>query len=338
MAIENYAGGYGQSYVPQYTSRTASQQRFCGNNTHSETVAPETHEGAGSGIGAVGYTLLGGGAGAVAGYYLMGNPISEGENGLKVNERFYKAYDTAIIEGEISKAIKTAEVEALQASGIASHEELNALKKLAAAESLESLPEEVKNALPKEVTTPDQAKNLVTKAEGELTKIDKSTIAKATKESYERTYYTITEHLKYSQNYEKAGNELAKLADDIKPNELKEFITKNKELFNLKGEEAAVTAEIEYLSNLGKDELIKYVDNEKWYHSNGLLETDRTILSNVSKESKSLIADAPETLKNAFKNFKWSQAKQFGLWGAATAFGAYALASLFGVGSSNNKA
>lgn len=333
MAIENYAGNYGYNYAPQYTPRTQYQRGAAPQFGNGEGY--DSYQSSGGGVvGGATYTALGAGAGGAAGYFLMGNPISEGENGLKVNERFYKALDNAIIEEKVSTAIKSAETEALNAVNIANHEEYNALKKLANAQNLDALPDEVKNALPKDVTTPDAAKELVTKAEAELAKVDKTTIAKSTKEAYIAEYYTNSESLNLAKNFEKAETELAKLADDVKPNELKEFISKNKELFGIKGEEAAVTAEIERLSNLGKADLLKYIGDKKAVQQKLLAETDKTILSNINKESKALIEEAPDVLKNAFKEFKWSQAKRFGLWGGATALGAYLISSLF---SSGNK-
>lgn len=337
MSVENSVGNYGQNYNYQYAAPRVQYRRNVANPNFGNGSEADTYQSSGGGLmnGLI-YTGLGAGAGGAAGYYLMGNPISEGENGLKVNEKFYQSLDNAMLEEKIGKAVNAAELEKLQSVNIASKEEFEALKKLAKAEGLEKLPDEVKNALPKEITTPQAAQELVTKAEAEIAKIDKSAIAKTTKETFLKNG-TYKEILETTKKFEKLDTEIAKLADDIKPNELKEFITKNKELFNIKGEEAAVTAEIERLSQLGKKELLENVKNLNDTWKNALKYLDETVLAHVNQETKSLAAEAPEFLKNAFKEFKWSQAKQFGLWGAATALGAYVISSLFG-SSGNNKA
>ena len=334
MSSENWNAAYSaQSYVPQYTPR--AQYRAIANSPQfTSTNETDTFESSGSRVGSgLLYTAGGAGAGAAAGYWLLGNPISETEEGLKVNEKFYKSIDNAMLERDISDALKAAELEKLKAQQINSKEEFEALKKLANAESLEKLPDEVKNGLPKNVTTPEAARELVQKAEAEIAKIDKSAIVKNTKEAFSKQV-NYNEILQSSKNFEKLEAEIGKLADDIKPSELKEFITKNKNLFNIKGEDSVVAAEIERLSKLGKAELLKKVKEAGTCEKEVLKMLDDAILTTVSKETKSFIAEAPELIKNAAKEFKWSQAKQYGLWGAGIAFGAYLISSLF---SSGNK-
>ena len=105
MSVENLGAYYGQGYAPQYVQRVPYQARM-GNPYFGQTEADsfEYSEGGGLGSGLM-YAGLGAGAGAGLGYFMFGNPVSEGEEGLKVNERFYQSIDNAELQAELSKKI-----------------------------------------------------------------------------------------------------------------------------------------------------------------------------------------------------------------------------------------
>lgn len=326
-----------QVYAPQYAQRVQYARRPVQPQFgQGEADSFEHSSGGGLGKGLL-YTGLGTFGAGATGYFLNGNPISESEGNLKINEKFYTALDNAMLESKITKAISAAELKAIKDAGISSKEELEALKKLAAAENIESLSEEAKKALPKNITTPEAANNLVQKAETALKDLDKNSIATKAKE----TYLKETKEIKYSdlpnkiKNLTSVEEGLKALKDDVKPDELKNFITDNKELFGIKGDEAAVTSKIEEMSKLGKKDLLKMVTEAKLDNQKALEYVDKSITKHISKETKALAEGAPEYLKNAFKEFKWSQAKTMGMWGAATGFGLYLLSSIFG-GSSKS--
>ena len=184
----------------------------------------------------------------------------------------------------------------------------------------------MKKALPKGVTTPDAASKLVQKAEGEMTKIDKAGIAKGIHEKT-GSIKNLTDKIKNLTSVEEG---LKALPDNVTKEELKKYISDNRELFGIKGEESKVTQEIEELSKLSKKELLEKVTNRKVNLQKIVDNANKNITKNINKETKALIEEAPEYLKKAFKEFKWSQAKSYGLWGAGLAAGAYFISSLFG--------
>ena len=328
MSVDGIGNGNNVRYVPQSSQRVAYANQGAMINPNLNQVENDSFER--SGGGGLGTTLtyagLGGVGGGALGYFFNGNPITEAEGNLQVNEKFYHAYDNAILEGEITNAISKAELDAIKKAGVTSKEELDALRKLAAAENLEALPEEVKKALPKGVTTPDAASKLVQKAEGEMTKIDKAGIAKGIHEKT-GSIKNLTDKIKNLTSVEEG---LKALPDNVTKEELKKYISDNRELFGIKGEESKVTQEIEELSKLSKKELLEKVTNRKVNLQKIVDNANKNITKNINKETKALIEEAPEYLKKAFKEFKWSQAKSYGLWGAGLAAGAYFISSLFG--------
>ena len=327
MTVDVNGNYNAQAYAPQYSQRVQySRKSSAPQFGQSEPDSFEHTGGFSLGKGLMYGTVGAVGAGA-AGYFLNGNPITETDGKIQVNEKFYQAYDNAIVEREVTETIKTAETEAIQKVGVASREELEALKKLAAAENLEALPEEVKKALPKNITTPEAAKELVQKAEAEIGKIDKTAIVKTVKENLANTSSkAIMNDIKNLTSFEEG---LKNLPKEVTPEELKKFVMENRELIGIKGEEAEITKEIEEVCKKGREALLKEVQEGKVDKQAILNEANETILKNVNKETKSLIEGAPDYLKNAFKEFKWSQAKKLGLWGAGIAAGTYFISSLF---------
>ena len=338
MSVDGLGNGNNVRYVPQNTQRVVYANQSAMINPNLNQVENDTFEhSSGGGLGTtLSYAGLGGVGGGALGYFFNGNPVTEAEGKLKVNGKFYKALDNAMIENEITKAISKAELDAIKATGLKSKEELEALRKLAAVENIEALSEDVRKALPKDVTTPGIAKILVEKTDAEIAKIDRVNVATTAKEAYLKE----TKGIAYSElpnrikNFTTIEEGLKALKDDVKPEELKKFISDNRELFGIKGEEAEVTKQIEELSKLGKKGLLEEVTRSKNATQEVLNSVNKNITKNVNKETRALIEEAPEYLKKAFKEFKWSQAKSYGKWGAGLAAGAYFISSLFG-GSKN---
>ncbi len=322
----------GQYYNQQSAQRIAYSNRSRNNPSFKQAQESDSFERSDRG-GGLGRTLmyvgLGGAGGAALGYYFNGNPITEAEGKLNVNEKFYPAYDNAIMESKITKAISDAELNAIKEAGINSKEELEALRKLAAAENIEALSQDVRKALPKNITTPEAASKLVQEAEAEIAKIDKSAIAKGISEKT-GSIKALTDKIKNLTSFEEG---LKTLPDNPKSEELKKFITDNKELLGIKGDEATVTREIEEYSKLGKNGLLNKIAGMKKNTTSIVENVNGKIIENIDGETKALKKESPEYLKNAFKNFKWSQAKTYGLWGAGLAAATYFISSLFSNGN-----
>ncbi len=307
-------------YTPTYLSSGTS---FRGE------LENDTYESNGSGLvtGTL-ITATGAGAGAAAGYYLYGNPISKGEKGkLEVNQKLYEAYDNASKQAKITDAIEEAKLEKMKAQGITSKDQYEAVKKAMNAESFDALDAETKAKLPASVTNKAQAKAIIDVIDEDIAKIDAKAIAeKVTKEFTDSKKALAAQ----ADNWKTLQEEVKKLGKSATPEDIKKFVTDNKELFGIKGEEAAVTTEIDRLSAMSKKDLAKYIKEQGTACEAEISNFNKEILKHVKKDSKVLADSASDVLKNAFKEFQWSQVKRLGLIGAGVGAGVAIITSLFG--------
>ena len=120
MSVDGIGNGNNVRYVPQSSQRVAYANQGAMINPNLNQVENDSFER--SGGGGLGTTLtyagLGGVGGGALGYFFNGNPITEAEGNLQVNEKFYHAYDNAILEGEITNAISKAELDAIKKAGV----------------------------------------------------------------------------------------------------------------------------------------------------------------------------------------------------------------------------
>ncbi len=288
----------------------------------------DTYESSGSGVAAgAAITTVGAGAGAAAGYYLYGNPIKNGDKGLEVNTKLYEAYDNATKQAQITKAIEDAKLEKIKAQGVTSKDQYEAIKKAMNAESFEALDAETKAKLPASVTNKAQAKAIVDVVEEDIAKINAKEIAEKVSKEFTNSKKAL---LSQAENWKTLQEEVKKLGKTATSEEIKTFVTENKELFGIKGEEATVTAEVERLSAMSKKDLTNYVKEQGAACEAEIKSFNKEVLKHVKKDSKVLSDNAPDVFKNAFKEFQWSQVKRLGLIGAGVGLGAAIVTSFFG--------
>ena len=340
--------------VPGMTETTGSPA-FRG---HQETDTFEKSGGIGLAEGAA-ITVAGAGAGAASGYFLLGNPIKNHENKI-LNPAFYQTIDKADIEKKIKTTIEaTKQTKGYNLAQLASVEKFDDLS--------DEVKQFLKaNGLDKK--TPAEAKALLEQAGKKVEDYNLDNIAKKVRENFKGAAYhsnvlakanatkelaplsADTESIKklFLQNKELYGltgteEEIAKQIDDIITNgrkkvalagintteELKNFVTQNKEFFGIKGSEEEVAKQIDELVAKGKNGVIDEAATIVSKSENYVKVKNQNIFSHIDAKGK-LAEDAPESIKQLFKDFKWQQAKKFGKWGAAIAGGVAVLAAMFG--------
>ena len=177
-AIRQQAAAYG--YANPAFGRAIDSDRF----EHSS----------GPGLGtAVTLAGVGGAAGAGAGYYLLSNPLEKAEDGTyKLKEGFLKSYDEVKLNEYTQQIINKRKVNALSSLGITDIKQYEAVEQLAKVEKVGDLAEDVRKNLPKDIQTPEAAKQFVEKAQPKLAKIDTAKIAENARKNFMQQFAANT--------------------------------------------------------------------------------------------------------------------------------------------------
>lgn len=277
--------------------------------------------------------VLGGGAAAAGGYYFAKPVNKNGEvaEGLikAMDKSNFKAYTKGATE-EILEKLKSPTFAVLD---IPDQKTYDVIKKFAASGKLEDLTDAEKALLPDKYKIQAEARNAVNLAEEEFKKIDMKKVAQQAQEAANE--FNLEHNQKYLQKLKVLQGKLNALSDNVSEAELEKFIKENKAVFMFEGTEDEIAQEIKELAKDGKanlDETLKFGINGQESKVKAIKDGIKEgILDNYDTEAKAFVSDAPETLKNAVKNFKWKQA---GIWGAVAAGTILALGALFGGGGS----
>ncbi len=292
----------------------------------------DTFERSGSGL-STGLKLAAiGGLGTGAGVYFFGtNPIKDG----KVNESLIRSISQEGFEKLKAEAYKElfeqkakATFDSLEVKNL---EQYNAIKKLATANKLEDLPEDIRKLLPDNIKTPKEAKDLVDLAKPELDKIDTKKLQTQAEKIVNNL--SLENNTKQLTKLENIKSKIEKLPKDAKVDDLEKFFIDNSETFNLKGTNAEIAEKAkkiaakhgtkENLLNLYQNRINtrkKYIEDLK----NGFADTIKEQWDDTAKAFKK---DTPDAIKNIYKNFKWKTA---GKWAAIAAGAGLVLGCLFG--------
>ena len=303
--------GYGvrNLQVAQYNPRLLGDVNFRGELAQDQF---EKSSG-GSGFGTlITSAALGGAAGAATGFTLLGNPIEKTKDGLKVKDAFWKTYDKATYDGLMQTEINCAKNEALKEFGVTLNQ-YEAVEKLAKAKNLESLSDEVKNALPKEIQTPEAAQELVAKAEPKFQAIDMAKITENVDEAFKQS--SVQRASDRVKNFTTLEERIKTLKPDATKDEIKAFLEENKSLLGVK-DEAKLAKHLEFFGELNQQELLKEIQNIKAVNAESVAKHTENVLKNVEKESGKLVEGAEKEMTKLFGKFKMSQLQKYGIWGA----------------------
>ena len=280
----------------------------------------------GIGLGGIATTAVAGGVtGGAAGYWWLNNPVTKGENGVsEVNPDIYKNYDNYTLKTNINEAIKQAEISAMSPFGVTSHEQYEALKKLANVDSIDKLPAEVQGKLGGITNDPAVAKSKVDNIKTALDGIDRTKIATDTFEKVQPNL--VAEKFEFLKNYDGVKANLDKLGAGATEEQLEQFILNNKKMFNLTGKtDAEVAKEI---ARSGYGGVLSKLEGLKSTYEPVVSGVKSKILGAVDSEGK-LLSTLGDDMKAILGDFKLSQAKKLGKWGAAIGGGLAFIYSLF---------
>lgn len=238
---------------------------------------------------------LGGGAAAAAGYYFAKPVNKNGEVAEGLINAMDKSARKEYIKGATEEILENLKSPTFAALDIPDQKTYDAIKKFASSGKLDDL------------TDAENAAN-------EL---------------------SLEYNRKHLQQLKVLQGKVNALSDNISEADMEKFIKENKAAFCFEGTEDEIAKEIKEIAKDGKaslkgslDVAVKGQDD----YVKGLREGIKEgIMENYDTEAKAFIKDAPETLKNAVKNFKWKQA---GIWGAIAGGTILALGALFGGGGS----
>lgn len=319
-----------QSGASQQTGQTgASNPAFQGNSG----AQGDTFQRSSSLMPALAAGTLGGGAAAAAGYYFA-KPVNK--NG-EVAEGLIKALDKAnhkeFVKGATEEILENLKSPTFAALDIPDQKTYDVIKKFATSGKLDDLTDAEKALLPDKYKVQADARSAVTLAEEEFKKIDMKKVAQdAEKAANELSLEYNRKHL---QQLKVLQGKVNALSDNISEADLEKFIKENKAAFHFEGTEDEIAKEIKEIAKDGKASLKSNLDvavNGQDEYVKGIRKGIKEgIMDNYDTEAKAFIKDAPETLKNAVKNFKWKQA---GIWGAIAGGTILALSALFGGGGS----
>ena len=280
----------------------------------------------GIGLGGIATTAVAGGVtGGAAGYWWLNNPVTKGENGVsEVNPDIYKNYDNYTLKTNINEAIKQAEISAMSPFGVTSHEQYEALKKLANVDSIDKLPAEVQGKLGGITNDPAVAKSKVDNIKTALDGLDRTKIATDTFEKVQPNL--VAEKFEFLKNYDGVKANLDKLGAGATEEQLEQFILNNKKMFNLTGKtDAEVAKEI---ARSGYGGVLSKLEGLKSTYEPVVSGVKSKILGAVDSEGK-LLSTLGDDMKAILGDFKLSQAKKLGKWGAAIGGGLAFIYSLF---------
>lgn len=315
--------GAGQAGYTPYTGASTTPMKMQG-QLDRDVYQPSS----GIGLGGIATTAVAGGvAGGAAGYWWLNNPVTKGENGvLEVNPDIYKNYDNYTLKTEVDKAIKAKEVSLMNAQGVTSHEQYEALKKLANVDSVDKLPKEVVDKLGG-ITDPAEAKTKVDNIKTALEGIDRAKIATDTFEKVQPNL--VADKFEFLKNYDSVKANLDNLGAGATEEQLEQFIQNNKKMFNFAGKtEEEVAQAVRDLKLSGKVGISTKLEELKSAYEPVVSGVKSKILVAVDSEGK-LLSTLGDDMKAVIGDFKLSQAKKLGKWGAAIGGGLALIYSLF---------
>lgn len=306
----------------QYFAQQPSQPAFQGyQQPQTDTFEKSGGIGIGSGLTIGALAGLSTGAGV---YFWGTNPIKDG----KVNENLIKNVNKTLITEAKTEAIKELYTQKAQPTfntlGIKDLDQYNAIKKLANAGKLEDLSEDVKQLLPDNIKTPDDAKAIVNQAKPELDKIDIKKIAAQSNKGV-NNIYSIEHNANQLKRFEAIKSKIDALPKDATVADLEKFFIDNAETFKLKGTRNEIAAKAHRLAahHGSKENLLNLyqnrIDAKTQYIENLKSKYSDIIKNNWDESKKALQENAPKEIKEAFKSFKWNKTLKFG--GIATAVG-----------------
>lgn len=258
------------------------------------------------------------GLGTGAGVYFFGtNPIKDG----KVDENLIKIINNKSVKDlklDIAKELYAQKAKpTFDTLGIKDLEQYNAIKKLANAEKLEDLPEDVRKLLPDDIKTPADAKATVELAKPELDKIDIKKIAEQSNKAVNNKY-SIEHNANQLKRFEAIKTKIEALPKDAKVEDLKKFFIDNAETFNLKGSKEEIAAKAEKIAekHVTKEHLLNLyqgrIDTKKEYIDSLKSKYSDVVKNNWDESKKALKEGTPKEITEAFKSFKWNKALKFG--------------------------
>ena len=307
--------------APQQVTQYAGNPNFQGgleNDTFQRSEGPGL-------VSAVGLTGVGCGLGAAAGYYWKGNPLNKVEDGYALKDGFTNTYDAQKFDEYVNKIVEKRKLNALSSLGITDLKQYEAIEKLAKGEELT---DELKTALPKDIKTADEAKAFMQKAAPKLEKVNPAHIREVAKKSFEENYSKSAVQAKI-KNYTAMEEELTKLGKNATPEQLQEFIAKNKDKFGIKNSKKLKNY-TDKLLKLNQEELLQELKKRNNGFKTTIKEFQTEILSHVDSETGLLKEGAPKNIKAMFKNFRLAELKRYGLWGAGIGFGAWIMNKVLG--------
>lgn len=279
-----------------------------------------------------------GGVGAGAGTYFFGdklglNMVKDG----KFSDDILKAYQKNPIEIAKTNALDEFAKQKkyiIENNGFTS-ENYEAVKKYVSTPFAErgNLPEEITDLVPSNVRqNPEMFKNQLFDAEQAISRINAEEITKnALKQAQQGNLSYQIDNL---SNLAKRKALLEGLANDATPAQIEELVKANPKVFGIEktaveeiANEAKTIAQQYGTKANAVNEATTLVTNAENSVKNIRTTLNAQVASHWDDTAKAFRADAPEVLKNATKNFKWSNA---GKWGAIVAGIGLALGCIFG--------
>lgn len=279
-----------------------------------------------------------GGVGAGAGAYFFGDKLgAEIYKDGKFSDNVLKAYQEdpkKIAKSKSLEEFARQKGAIIEGNGFTA-ENYEAIKKYVSTPEAEraSLSKEITDLVPAEVkAAPDNYKVKLFDTENAINNIDAKAIdQKALKDAKTGNLAAQMEEL---SNLSKRKALLEGLADDAKPQQIEELITKNPTVFGIEkttteeiAKEAKTIAQ-RYGTKAGAvAEVTPLVTNSENTVKNLRTTLNGEVAAHWDDAAKAFKESAPEALKNATKNFKWQTA---GKWGAIAAGVGLVLGCLFG--------
>lgn len=313
-------------------------QQFQADNIQAyQQPQADTFQKSGPGLGTA--LTLGalGGAATGGGIYLWGAKPVDSDGNFK--ESFIRKADSdgikANTEAIYKEALAEAKAPTLAKYGIADEKAFEAVEKLAKGETLT---DEMKALIPSGMDT-EKAKNAVKEANEEFAKIDKNALLKAAEK--EAKVFSLSGAESQLKDLKTIESKVTALADDIKTEDLKKFIEKNKELFHLEGTDAEVAKQVEDFTNLGKKGLLDTTKTNITSYEEGIKSGKATIqteLKSAYDTSKNAFKEGAEyeQLAKTLKSYKLNQALKTG--GIVAGVTALALGIMFAIGGGKKEA
>lgn len=289
--------------------------------------AVDTFQKSGPGLGTAALAGIGIGTAAGAGKYFLGtNPLDS--DGI-FKDGFLSQFDQKLHKMNVRDLTKELTEEAYTKLGIAGDDGYQAVKKLAQSAKIEDLADDLKGKLPAGLTSPEEAKKLVTKAETELKKAANQALQLADESSLNVLRGEVS-------NLKTLENKLTNLADDIPADKFKQFISDNKKLFKIEGTEDEIKKAVDTIAAKGKKGLLGEIKVNAKAMENSLSMSktalNASLMSYYDDAAKTFHESSPKFLQEVLDSFKRNKALKTG--GIAAAATAAALGIFFAINKS----